>query len=178
MGMPASRYTQRHGGGMGSVNNLRKQHRELIQLARELTPLLHAERLGHNCTSIRLRLSAFVRKLQVHMALEERFVYGRFLQHPDEAVVAMMMRHHHQTRLLGTFVTHYAQQWTLSTDEAIEKGSMAFVEQTKSLFDQVWKRFHLEDEELYPLLGQIHPTSSGAWQLDSTIESKEKDGAG
>jgi len=162
---------------MGSVNNLRKQHRELIQLARELTPLLNAERLVYSCTSIRLRLSAFVRKLQVHLALEERFIYNRFLQHPDETVFTVAMRHHHQARQLTAFVTQYAQQWTLSTDEAIEKSSAKFVDQTKSLFDQVWKRIQLEDEELYPLLGHLH-ISSGAWLLDPTADTKEKKGAG
>ncbi len=158
---------------MGSSASLRQQHRELLQLIIELAPLLDHERLVQGCTGVRLMLSAFVRKLNVHLALEERFVYGRLLHHPDEAVVATTTRHHEDTRQLHDTLAQYAHRWALTTDQAIEMAPSSFVDETKSLFDVVSKRFELENEELYPLLDQV-PIASGTWTIHSMPPMKAK----
>jgi len=147
-----------------SAGSMRQQHRDLLQLLREVSPLLDTERVARGCTDIRLRLSAFVRKLNVHLTLEERFVYGRLLHHPDERVVATTVRHHEDMRQLKDRLSHYAHRWTLTTDHAIEMAPSSFIEETKILFDEVSKRFHLEDEELYPLVEQAR-IASGTWPL-------------
>jgi succinate dehydrogenase flavin-adding protein (antitoxin of CptAB toxin-antitoxin module) len=156
---------------MGSEASLRQQHSELLQLVDEVKPLLAAERLAHGCTAVRLMVSAFVRKLNVHLVLEERFVYERLLHHPDEAVVATTMRHREQTGRMRDVLTHYAERWELTMDQAIENASASFAQETTDLFEMVSKRFESENEELYPLLEQLR-IASGTWPRDSTPRIK------
>ena len=157
---------------MGSADCLRQQHRELLKLASDIAPLLEIGMLARGCTAARLRLSTFVRKLRVHLALEERYVYQRLVRHADRAVATLATRHHQETRSLGELVTRHADQWRLTDDAAIEGARSSFAEQTKHLFEEVSKRFRLEDDELYPLVDQIR--SSGTWPFESIAEQDEK----
>ena len=156
---------------MGSADCLRQQHRELFALAKNIAPLLDAEELARNCTDVRLKLSAFLRKLRVHLALEERFVYARLVRHSDRAVVAVVTRHQQETLGLGHIATRLAEHWKLTDDAAIEEASSLFIEETKHLLAHISKRFQLEDGELYPLVDQIR--TSGTLTIDSSIEPNE-----
>ena len=153
---------------MGSADCLRQQHRELLHFATELAPLLDAAQLARNCTDARLTLSAFLRKLRVHLALEERFVYARLERHSDQAVVAVAKRHHHEMLALAELATRHAERWHLSDDTAIEAASNPFIEETTGLLAQISNRFRHEDDELYPLVDQIR--TSGEMPLDSITE--------
>jgi len=115
---------------MSSVNHLLQQHRELRELAREIAPLLEGKRLASSCTEVRLRLSAFTRKLRVHAELEERLVYSRsgLAHHPDPAVATQTARHWRATRALVELMTGYAERWDLSGDNAIESSPSTFAE--------------------------------------------------
>src|SRR5258708_25642134 len=101
---------------MGLVHNLHQQHGELLDLARQASPLLAAEQLAHNWTKARLRLSAFARKLRVHLSLEERFIYERLLRHPDPDLVAKATRHRKAAHSLADRVSEYAHHLTLNLE--------------------------------------------------------------
>jgi hypothetical protein len=51
--------------------------------------------------------------------------------------------------------------------------ALATSEETKSLFELVFKRFDLEDRELYPLVEHIC-NRSGVWPLDLTAETDDE----
>ena len=110
-------------------------------------------------------MTAFLRKLRLHLALEERFVYARLVRHSDQAVVAVAKRHHHETLALAQLATRHAERWNLSDDAAIEVASNPFIEETKGLLTQISDRFRHEDDELYPLVDQIR--TSGELPLDA-----------
>lgn len=148
---------------MAIVGSLHEQHRELRRLADGIAALCHAESLARNGMAARLRLSAFVRKVRVHLALEERFVCERLLRHSDRAIVALVTQHQNDMRSLQRRVTEYASRWSSELD--IQKSPPQFIEETMSLLEMTTKRFELEDSDLYPVVEQIM-TPSGTWPLD------------
>jgi len=134
--------------------------------------MLGAERLANDGTAVRMELSAFARKLRVHLVLEDRFIYGRLLHHSDRAIVAKASEHQKNLRSLRDHLTRYASHW-ISMGAGLEDSPREFIEETKELLGLVSRRFDLEDRDLYPLVERIcYP--SGTWPLDLRIETDEK----
>jgi hypothetical protein len=102
--------------------------------------LLETGQLARDFTELRLKLSAFARKLAVHLDLEARFVCARLLRHSDPKV-AMKAKEH-------------------TAAEASQ-----FVEETKGIFESVSTRCDLEDRELYPIVDRIG-SRSGTWHFE------------
>jgi hypothetical protein len=134
---------------MASIDTFRQQHQELMQLTREVVPLLDAERLARECTEARLKLSTWARKLRVHLTLEERTLYPRLMTHDDPQVVKKATRVQQEMSTLSDQLTVYCRDW-LAEESMIREGPVTFVEQTKAMFDQMTKRFHFE-HDLYLL---------------------------
>jgi hypothetical protein len=149
---------------MGSFEHLRQQHVELLQLAHELAPFLTTERLAHDFTGARLKLSSFMRKFDVHVVLEDRLVYERLLRHPDQVVTAKAAEHREQMYSLRAHATQYGRRW-VSAGAIAETALPQFIEETKNVFELLSKRFELEDGELYPLIERIC-SPSGTWPLE------------
>src|SRR6266511_3764915 len=138
---------------MGSIYHLRVQHRERTRVANEILSLLDADRLVVESTAIRLKLSAFARKLRVHLVVEDRFIYERLLRQRDRAIVTQATEHQREAHSMGDRMTRYVRHWisTGAIDDAVNK----FIDETKSILELASKRFDLEDRELYPLVDQI-----------------------
>ncbi len=142
---------------MATIDTFLQQHQELMQLTREVVPLLHAEQLARNCTEARLKIASWTRKLRVHFTLEERSLYPRLVTHPDPQIVRRATRFQQDLSTLGDQLTVYCRDW-LAEDATIRGSAVRFVEQTKAMFDQVTKRFHMEDD-LYLLADQTSSLS-------------------
>jgi len=144
--------------GTVSIDSFRQQHRELMQLTKEIVPLLDAERLARDCTEARLKLATWARKLRVHVTLQERSLYPRLMTHSDPQVVKKAARFQQDISTLSDQLTVYCRDW-LAEESTIREGAVTFVEQTKAMFDQMTMRFHFEDD-LYVLADQT--TAVGA----------------
>jgi len=148
---------------MAVVGSFREQHIDLRKIAQGITSLLRVEELKRSCTAVRLNLSAFARKMRVHLELEERFVCERLLRHSDPAIVARVAQHQEEMRSLGVEVAMYAQRWT--SEDEIQKAPRQFVEETNGILELTSRRFEHEDHDLYPLVEELL-SPSGTWPLD------------
>ena len=153
---------------MAVVGSFREQHIDLRRLAQSITSLLNVDQLERSCTAVRLNLSAFARKVRVHLELEERFVCERLLRHSDPAIVAKMAQHQEEMRSLGEQVATYAERWISEVE--IQKAPQQFVEETNGILELASRRFDLEDDDLYPLVEQLL-SPSGSWPLDLMADS-------
>ena len=148
---------------MAVIGSLQEQHGELRRLAQGIRDLFDGDRLARSGTAVRLSLSAFARKLRVHLALEERFVCERLLRHSDRAIVGLAMQHRHDIRSLDDRIATHARRWI--SEAEIQKAPRQFIEETTSILELASKRFELEDQDLYPLVEQII-SPSGTWPVD------------
>jgi hemerythrin-like domain-containing protein len=161
---------------MGSVDHLRRQHRELLHLTKEIVPFFRTDRLANDVTAVRLKLAAFARKLGVHLALEDRFLHERLMRHSDPAVAAKATEHQREAHSLGARVDHCAQEW-ISIGSAADHAPAKFIDETKEIFELMSKRFELENSDLYPLVDRIC-SPSGTWPLELLVETNETRRAG
>ena len=160
---------------MAVVGSFREQHVDLRRLAQSITSLLRVDQLERSCTAVRLNLSAFARKMRVHLELEERFVCERLLRHSDPAIVARVARHQEEMRSLGEQVATFAQRWISEVE--IQKAPQQFVQETNGILELASRRFELEDDDLYPLVEQLL-SPSGSWPLDLMRNSDRVRSAG
>jgi hypothetical protein len=126
--------------------------------------LLEAGQLARDFTELRLKLSAFARKLALHLDLEIRLVCSRLLRHSDPAIATTAKAHLDEMRALRDRVAHHTNRW-ISTGTSAEDETSKFIEETKSIFDVVSARCDLEDRELYPIVDRIG-SCSGTWQFE------------
>jgi hypothetical protein len=150
-------------GQMAVVGSLSDQHVDLRRLAQDIASFLDPVRLARNCTAVRLNLSAFARKIRVHLALEERFLCERLLRHSDPTIVAKVAQHQAEMRSLGDGVAVFVERWP--SEAAIQLAPHAFATQAKTVIDLAVQRFQLEDDDLYPCVEQLLGPS-GTWPLD------------
>jgi len=163
------------GDELRASDRLRRQHAELLRLADEIAPLLEVERLLKDHVEVRLKLSAWARRLKAHVALEERSVYPRLLQHQDPFVTTKAIRYQQKMQPLSDRITQYVERWT-PTESAIQDDPTLFATETKTLFGLLSKRFQLEEKDLY-LLVDRNVTASGTWSVDAEADVSAEDSA-
>src|SRR5690349_22379196 len=146
-------------GIMSAWDVLRQQHVELLQLARQISILFDEEPGRRDSTRLRLNVSRWARKLEVHLTIEERLVYPRLLASPDPAMVTRAARHKEEMTMLREAMAQYSPI-RLIDELADEADSTAFTRETRRIFAFLATKFHFEDTELYGASGQ---TLSGQW---------------
>ncbi len=146
---------------MKSTDSLRRQHSDLLRLADEIAPLLDAGRLTRDSTLARLKLSTWVRKLRVHLALEDRSIYPR-LRHADPNMAAKAAQHRREMQAMHERVMRRTPP-QLSRQFETEADATTFIREVKAQFDLLSKSFELEENEFYVLVDAI---PSGTWTID------------
>lgn len=146
---------------MKNTEALRRQHADLRQLAAEIAPLLEADRLRQDSTLVRLKLCTWIRKLRVHLALEDRSVYPR-LRSSDASIAAKAAQHRRETQAM---LDRLSRLTPLHVDLEFETGADAdaFTQEATTLFERLSKSFEHEEKDFYALV-DVMP--SGTWTFD------------
>jgi hypothetical protein len=131
------------------IENLTRQHRELIKVATEIFGWLDAAKLARQGAAAPLRaLSSLTGLLHVHLAMEDRSLYPRLLQHPDLQLRQLSQRFLDERGSIAERYESYRARWSAAA--AIEAAPEAFVEETQAILGLLWNRMKLEDDVLHP----------------------------
>lgn len=134
---------------MAVTEALRKQHAEIFEAVRQIDAGLDPQRLAKSATEIRSRLSAFVGRLSLHLAMEDNSLYPSMAKHADAKVRDTGAKFAREMANVKPTVEAFAAKWT---ESAIVKDAVAFCSETKKLFAVLGERIKRENTELYPLL--------------------------
>ena len=134
---------------MSKTAKFRTQHDELLGLATEISSHLNVNELSHDASNIRKLLSMLIGKLGVHLSMEDKGLYPRLLDHPDNKVKETAQRFMDEMGGIGEVLENYKTKW--STSSKIQQSADVFVEETKVLFSALAQRIDAENDELYPL---------------------------
>jgi glycine/D-amino acid oxidase-like deaminating enzyme len=134
---------------MAYTDNFRKQHGELLNVAKSMAKLLDAERLKQDATEVRRLLSVLHGKLSVHLVMEDKSLYPRLLNHHDAEIRATTQRFIDEMGTLAGVFKGYVGKWP--TPSAIQADPAAFVAETTAVFEALGGRIRRENEELYVL---------------------------
>lgn len=132
------------------TTRFRRQHEELMTIAKELTSLLDTRALAQDATTARRVLATFTGKLRIHAAMEDEALYPRLLACGDADVVAKASTLRAEVGDLYQSFFAFIGRW--STAEQIQKDPESFGRETMQELYRLGKRMKKENNELYPLV--------------------------
>jgi iron-sulfur cluster repair protein YtfE (RIC family) len=128
---------------------LRRQHDELMAMAKELAALLDPQSLRVNGKPARDLLSRLGGTLKVHLAQEDKLLYPKLQNCGKKDVAALAARYVKEMGTLGQAFLEYSQRW--NTAAAIQAGADAFAADSKKVLEALGRRVQRENDELYPM---------------------------
>lgn len=134
---------------MSRSDSFRSQHGEILQMVKEIAPLLNLAQLAQDAGAVRGMLTKLAGKLSVHLAMEDKSLYPLMLANGDPRVKGTAQRFSDEMGGIKQVFEQYSKKWP--TPSAIQGNPEAFVKETKGLFDALGKRITRENNELYPL---------------------------
>jgi len=133
------------------LDELRRDHVELSVISGELRAIIGTPGLGDADRLARLR-GRLTRIITGHLAVEDVHVYALLLADPRPEVQVIAQRFKDELRLLhGAFEAHVLR-WTA---DALADDWPGYTTAVSTLLDAIDARIRCEEEELYPLLGDI-----------------------
>jgi len=139
---------------MGKTENFRQQHKEMLQIANEISPLLKADQLTANANAVAQSLAKLAGKLNVHLSMEDKVLYPKLIEHQDPNVKSMANKFIDEMGKIKEVYAQYSNKW--SSPEAIKKNPPDFINETKGIFEAISKRITKEDSELYALVDRLN----------------------
>lgn len=132
------------------TTNLRRQHRQLLEVASVLRGLLDPNSLEHNAAAARAHFSSLSGILSVHLAVEDGVLYPALGRHHDPAVRELADRYFKEmTHLRGTFQT-FSVRWR--SVHLMLRNPHGFAREAAALLATMTDRIQREELELYPLV--------------------------
>ncbi|HEY2747994.1 MAG TPA: hemerythrin domain-containing protein [Polyangia bacterium] len=136
------------------IDNLTRQHRELVRTAKQLFGWLDPAKLrAHGAGDVYRELSSLSGILRVHLAMEDRSLYPHLVRHPDLQLRTLAQRFLDERALLRQSYDDYRARW--ASPAAIEAGADAFVEETRLILGLLWTRMKTEDDVLHPEIVRV-----------------------
>ena len=131
------------------IDNLTRQHRELVRTATEVFGWLEAAKLRtHGATAVHRALSSLSGILKVHLAMEDRSLYPNLVNHHDLQLRTLALRFLDERTALRDRYDAYQHRWPSAT--TIERDPDAFIEDSRQILGMLWTRMKTEDDILHP----------------------------
>lgn len=138
---------------MARTDNFRKQHAEILNIAREINALLSDTLSRANAAAIRPLLSKMAGIVSLHLAMEDKSLYPQMTAHADPSVRAISKRYSEEMGTLAAAFGNYMSTW--QTSQQMMDDPARFSADSKGVFNALSKRIHLENVELYALLDKL-----------------------
>ena len=135
---------------MESLELLRKQHYELLDIAAALSLHLQIDRIAETADAIFALLSQLGGGLRIHLSQEDRGLYPLLLEGRDETAKKLVREFMDEVGGLSARSRRYLLRW--SVPRLIAEHPRDFARETRDLLQELSSRIEREEEELYPLL--------------------------
>ena len=137
------------------IDNLTRQHRELVRTATHMFGWLDAGKLrSHGATHAYTTLSSLSGILNVHLAMEDRSLYPHLVHHRDLQLRTLAQRFLDERAALRQRYDEYRARWPSAT--VIEGGAEAFIDDTRGILGMLWTRMKTEDDVLHPEIVRVY----------------------
>jgi hypothetical protein len=140
-----------------STGNLRRQHRELLRLSKDIAESLKPDAIAQHAAKLRGLIAALSGVLNVHLAMEDGVMYPRLQAHDDPEIRGLAARYVDEMGGLKKTFAEYSRRW--NTPEAMRAAPGDFIRESHAVFDALTHRIMREEAELYPLVDGEPPRS-------------------
>jgi Hemerythrin HHE cation binding domain len=145
-----------------STDNLRRQHRELLRLAREIAARLHGAAIMTDAAKLRSQIAMLSGILNVHLAMEDGVMYPRLRLHEDPRIRALAARYVDEMGDLKKTFVDYSRRW--NTPEAMRAAPGDFIRESRAVLDALTRRIGREAPRI--------PTSPGSRSTGSSQRTR------
>ena len=135
---------------MARTDKFRRQHEEILVLARKIAALLGETIPIEDASLIRSLMLQLSGKVTMHLAMEDKSFYPSLVDSHDSSVRSLAKEYMDEMGVLATTFGHYMTSWTSAG--AISDAAAAFSVETKNLFNALSKRIARENKHLYDLV--------------------------
>ena len=137
---------------MSRLNNFKRQHREIRELADKISMILNQDLLVQDPMEVRNLLSTLSGKLMMHLAMEDQFLYPNLMESNDSQIQTTAARFSTEMGDLVKVFKDYSEKWL--TPSSIKANPDTFIKDSHDIFQALLRRIEREDRELYPLVDQ------------------------
>jgi len=138
---------------MGITDNLRKQHKEILEAATKISKLINSEDASKEVNQIHNLLSELEGRLHFHLLTEDESLYPALLRHPNKKIVKLTKQFQREMGGLLHEFQNYIKKWPNAV--AVQNNLDEFVNETARIFDALAYRIDKEDNELYSLVHRL-----------------------
>lgn len=138
---------------MNRTENFRKQHAEILNIAREINGYLSPTLSEADSAAIRPLLSKLAGMVSLHLAMEDKALYPNLANHPEASARALAKRYQDEMGGIGVVFNDYVNNWRTTAQMLADPAR--FSTESKAVFNALSKRIHHENTELYPLLDKL-----------------------
>ena len=136
------------------IENLTRQHRELVRTATEMFGWLDAGKLrARGAGDVHRALSSLSGILKVHLAMEDRSLYPHLVNHRDLQLRTLALRFLDERARLRDRYEEYKTRWASAA--AIEAAAERFIDETRQVLGMMWNRMKMEDDVLHPEIVRV-----------------------
>ena len=136
------------------IDNLTRQHRELVRTATQMFGWLDAKKLRtHGAHDAYNTLASLSGILNVHLAMEDRSLYPNLINHRDLQLRTLAQRFLNERAALRQRYDEYRATW--SSASVIEGGAERFIDDTRAILGMLWTRMKMEDDVLHPEIVRV-----------------------
>jgi len=139
---------------MARMDNFRRQHKEILQLIKELSGRLDAAWIVADAAEVRSLLLTLVGKLKIHLAMEDDALYPELFEHPEAKVRELAKQYVHEMGAIKPTLISYSKRW--NSARAIQTDPALFIRESQDFFAALGTRIQKENDELYPLVDSLH----------------------
>jgi hypothetical protein len=136
------------------IENLTRQHKELVRTATEMFGWLDAGKLrARGAGDVHRALSSLSGILKVHLAMEDRSLYPHLVNHHDLQLRTLALRFLDERARQRDRYEEYKTRWASAA--AIEAGAERFIDETRQVLGMMWNRMKMEDDVLHPEIVRV-----------------------
>ena len=137
------------------IENLTRQHKELVRTATEMFGWLDAGKLrARGAGDVHRALLSLSGILKVHLAMEDRSLYPNLVNHRDLQLRRLAVRFLDERAVLSARYDDYKTRWHCTA--AIEARPEAFIDETRQVLGIMWNRMKMEDDVLHPEIVRVY----------------------
>jgi hemerythrin-like domain-containing protein len=131
----------------------RKQHKEIMDISKELSQLFDPIKLKNDAFQARHLLSIFFGKFKMHSIAEDKNLYATLLQSQNKEIKRVIRKYSEENNSISEMFNSYRGKWY--REQSIRENSPTFITESKQFFSHLSFRMEKENEELYPLLEKL-----------------------
>jgi hypothetical protein len=131
------------------IENLTRQHKELVRTATEMFAWLDAGKLrARGGGDVHRALSSLSGILKVHLAMEDRSLYPSLVNHRDAQLRTLAQQFLDERAELRERYDAYKARWTSAA--SIQGAAEKFVDETRQILAMLYMRMKKEDDLFHP----------------------------